>query len=677
MLNLKYLPVHFSLFLIIGIIIGYTFNFSLTTIFTAAILALLFLVYLYFKTERSFKPPRYFVIFTAILFLIIGILSITIQKPQHQKKHYTNYLTSDNHSIFRINKILKPNKFYQRFEAEIIQINKKSTKGKVLVNIKNDSLAKVIKVDQLLFTTNEYKEIRKALNPYEFNYQEYLKKQKTYHQIILSNEEYKILNSKQRTLKGFAYSLREKINQELEKYNFSVEELAIINALLLGQRQDISKELFEQYKNAGAIHILAVSGLHIGIVLLILNMLFKPIESIKNGKIIKLILLVISLWLYAFIAGFSASVVRAVTMFTAIAIGFATNRQSGVKNSLIVSMFVLLLINPLYLFDVGFQLSYTAVFSIVWMQPYFSKLWKPRYKIINYFWQLLTVSFAAQLGILPLSLLYFHQFPGLFFVSSLVIIPFLGIILGMGFLVIILALVNILPQFLTTFYGAVIKTMNDFVTFISHQESFVFQDISFSLLLMILFYVLLISTMNWLETKSIKNLYFVLISISIVQINLIYEKFIIQETNEFIVFHQSKNSIFGNRKGDELTIYRTQDSIISKKYSPVSSYKRSLSNLDVQQKSCIKNILKIYSKNVLIIDSLGVYDNLNYSPEIVILIQSPKINFERMILKTQPRSIIADGSNYKSYVRLWQKTCENKEIYFHNTSKKGAYEYHY
>ena len=677
MLNLKYLPVHFSLFLIIGIIFGYTFNFSLTTFFTAAILALLFLVYLYFKAEKSFKPPRYFVIFTAILFLIIGVLSITIQKPQYQKKHYTNHLAAGNHSVLRVSKVLKPNKFYQRFVAEIIQINRTNTKGKVLVNIKNDSLINAIKVDELLFTTNEYKEIKKALNPFEFNYQEYLKKQQIYHQIILTNEEYKVLNSKQRTLRGFAYSLREKINQELDKCNFPVEELAIINALLLGQRQDISKELFEQYKNAGAIHILAVSGLHIGIVLLILNMLFKPIESIKNGKIIKLILLVISLWLYAFIAGFSASIVRAVTMFTAIAIGLVTNRQSGVKNSLIVSMFVLLLINPLYLFDVGFQLSYTAVFSIVWMQPYFSNLWKPRYKIINYFWQLLTVSFAAQLGILPLSLFYFHQFPGLFFVSSLVIIPFLGIILGVGFLVIILALLNFLPQFLATFYGAVIKTMNDFVTFISHQEAFVFQDISFSLLLMILFYVLLISTMNWLETKSIKNLYFVLISISMVQINLVYEKFKIQNTNEFIVFHQSKNSIFGNRKGDELTIYRTQDSIISKRYSPISSYKRGLSNLDVQQKSSIKNILKINSKKVLIIDSLGVYDNLNYNPETVILIQSPKINFERMIQNTQPKLIIADGSNYKSYVRLWQKTCENSEIYFHNTSKKGAYEYHY
>ncbi len=677
MLNFKYLPIHFSPFLIIGIIFGNTFDYTLTTIFIIAILALLFLVYFYFRAELSFNPPKYFVILTAILFLIIGVLSITIQKPQYQKEHYTNHTIIYNHSILRINKILKPNKYYQRFEAEIIQLNKKNTKGKVLVNIKIDSLIKNITVDKLLFTTNEYKEIKQALNPYEFNYREYLKKQQIHHQIILTNEDYKILNSKQETLRGIAFSLREKINQELEKYDFSVEELAIINALLLGQRQDISKELFEQYKNAGAIHILAVSGLHIGIVLLILNFLFKPLESIKNGKIIKLVLLVISLWLYAFIAGFSASIVRAVTMFTAISIGLATNRQSGVKNSLIASMFILLLLHPLYLFDVGFQLSYTAVFSIVWIQPFFSNLWKPKHKIINYFWQLLTVSFAAQLGILPLSLLYFHQFPGLFFVSSLVIIPFLGIVLGLGFLVIILALVNFLPQFLATFYGAVIKTMNDFVAFISQQESFVFQDISFSLLLMISFYVLLINTMNWLEAKSIKNLYFVLISILLIQVNLVYEKVKVQKTNEFIVFHQSKNSFFGNRKGNKLTIYHSPSSTKSKLYSPINSYKTGLSNLDVQQNLSINNILKINSKHVLIIDSLGVYDSLSFSPEMVILIQSPKINFERMIQKIKPKTIIADGSNYKSYVRLCQKTCENKKIYFHNTTKNGAYEYHY
>lgn len=302
MLDLKYLPVHFLVFLIIGIVFGYTFDFSLPIISCTTFLFFLVLIYLYFKAKSSFNLPIYFVILTGILFLNIGLLSITIQKPQYQKKHYINHLASNNRLVLKVDKILKSNKYYNRYEAQIIQINNTKTKGKVLVKINKDSLQE-INIDDLLYTKNKFKDVQKALNPYQFNYQEYLKKQQIYHQIALKKGDFLFLNSNQKTLKGIAQSLRSKINVELKKVNFSKDELAIVNALLLGQRQDISKEQFEQYKNAGAIHILAVSGLHIGIILLFLTFLFKPIEYVKNGKIIKLILIVICLWAYAFLAG--------------------------------------------------------------------------------------------------------------------------------------------------------------------------------------------------------------------------------------------------------------------------------------------------------------------------------------------------------------------------------------
>ncbi|MCF6296366.1 MAG: competence protein ComEC family protein [Flavobacteriaceae bacterium] len=677
MLDLNYLPVHFSLFLILGIIIGYAFNFSLILIFTAALFSFSLLIYFYFKAKSSFKLPLFFMIFTGILFFLIGILSISIQKPQHQKKHYINHIKANNQTILRVEKILKPNLFYQRFEAKVIQMNNPQTKGKVLVNFHKDNLKNKVKVDDVLFTTNSFKMIRKALNPYQFNYQEYLKKQQIHHQLILKKGYYLFLKSNQKTLKGFAHSIREKINTELKRANFLTKELAIVNALLLGQKQGITKEQFEQYKNAGAIHILAVSGLHIGIILLILNFLFKPIEYLKNGKIIKLIIVVICLWVYAFLAGFSASVIRAVTMFTAIAISLASNRPFGVQNSLVISLFVLLLIHPLYLFNVGFQLSYVAVFSIVWLQPLFSNLWKPKFIITEYFWTLLTVSFAAQVGILPLSIYYFHQFPGLFFISSLVIIPFLGFILGIGFLVIILALFQIIPPFLVNIYGVIIKTMNNFVAFISHQENFIFQNISFSFLLMVVFYLLLISSVSWLKNKSTKNLYFVFTAVLLLQIVFIYKKYNLQKTNEFIVFHQSKNSLLGNKLGNKITIFQNSKQLKNNLYSPINSYKINFSNLSFQEKRQLKNCIEINSKKVLIIDSLGIYKDLNFKPEMVILTNSPKVNMARLLQVLQPKMIIADGSNYTSFVRLWEKSCKGKSIQFYNTAKNGAYVYNY
>ena len=156
-----------------------------------------------------------------------------------------------------------------------------------------------------------------------------------------------------------------------------------MNALLLGQRQDISKELTANYSKAGAIHILAVSGLHVGIILWMLSFVLKPLERFKKGKVIKLVLVVLFLWFFAVLAGMSASVTRAVTMFSAIAIGQFFNKRNAIEQSLIFSMFLLLLLKPLFLFDVGFQLSYLAVFGIIWVQPVFYQLWKPKYYIID------------------------------------------------------------------------------------------------------------------------------------------------------------------------------------------------------------------------------------------------------------------------------------------------------
>jgi len=382
---------------------------------------------------------------------------------------------------------------------------------------------------------------------------------------------------------------------------------------------------------------------------------------------------VLFLWFYAFLAGLSASVIRAVTMFTAIAIGISLNRTSGVKNSLIVSLFFLLLFHPLFLFDVGFQLSYTAVFSIVWLQPFFSNLWKPKYKIINYFWQLLTVSFAAQLGILPLSLFYFHQFPGLFFVSSLVIIPFLGFILGIGFLVAILALTDELPQFLVDFYEILLGAMNTFVAFISAQEAFLLENISFSILLLISSYLLLIFTMNLLKYRNTKNIFLFLMAVLCIQVTFFYEKIHKHYKSEFIVFQETASTIFVFRKGKKVLVSKNLDSINSPLSRPLEAYILGNNNLEIVGKQPIKNYYKSKNLSILVVDSLAIYNPLEIYPETVILTQSPRINLQRMIEIMQPKTIVADGSNYKSYVKRWQKTCEKQKINFHDTSKMGAF----
>ena len=223
--------------------------------------------------------------------------------------------------------------------AKFEDVNSIKVQGKILLNIRRDSANNSFNVDDKIFISHGFDSIRSPTNPYQFNYKNYLENQQVHHQISLKNWEYLLLKNNNHSIKGSAFSIRKKINDALIKFNFKGDELSIINALLLGQRQEISKNLLQNYQNAGAIHILAVSGLHVGIILLILTFLLNPLEKLKHGTFIKLIIIVFLLWIFAFIAGLSASIVRAVTMFTAIAISMTNNQSISTYKALIISIF--------------------------------------------------------------------------------------------------------------------------------------------------------------------------------------------------------------------------------------------------------------------------------------------------------------------------------------------------
>ena len=621
----NYLPLHFVVLGILGICSQFFTNFwTVNFLKTFLVLGLLSITLFIFKN----KVLRTLIAFT--LFFLLGVSSVIINDDRNYDSFYENYIQDNSKIVLQIHKVLKPGNFYLKYEAKIINVDTVKTNGVILLNVKKDSVIIPFKVDERLLVNSAIKELIPPLNPHQFNYKSYLEKQGIYHQFFIDKTQFFKLNTKSNTLFGLSSKFRNQIQKSLKKYNFKDNELAVINALLLGQRQDISKELITDYQRAGAIHILAVSGLHVGIILLILSFIFKPLEKLKYGKFIKTVVIVLLLWMFAFIAGLSASVVRAVTMFTFLAIGMSFNRKNVVSFSFLTSMFFLLLIKPMFLFDVGFQLSYLAVFGILWTQPKIYSIWKPKNKIIDFFWQLFTVSIAAQIGILPLSIYYFQQFPGLFLASNLVIIPFLGAILIGGVLVIVTSLINILPQFLADFYGTIISLMNAFVSWISHQEEFLFKEISISFLMMICCYVFIFLGVYFLIEKSPKKLIYFLISILILQGVFMVELNQNKTKNEIIVFHKSRFSVIGKRIGERLLLQHNLDSLKLKKENSISSYKVSEGINEVAEIN-FKNYIKFYNKDILLIDSLGIYNVVNLNRPIIVLQYSPKINLTRMI----------------------------------------------
>ncbi|MGK0253674.1 MAG: competence protein ComEC [Mariniflexile sp.] len=661
--------------LILGILVGYLFKTPLALIFFATAISLISLFVFYIVAKKSFFKTIWFGVFCFITVILIGILVTNLHNEKNNPKHYTHQISKEKDSIktitFRIREILKPDDYYEKYVVDLFEVDNTKVIGKSLLNIQRDSKQSALKVDAVFIIKTDFKNLIQPLNPNQFNYKTYLDKKYIYHQIFTSKQALFKIKTENLTLFGIANNIRNHINEKLKQYHFKQEELAILNALLLGQRQDISEAVYTSYTNAGAIHILAISGLHIGIILLLLQYVLKPIERFKHGTVLKTILLVSILWSFAIIAGLSASVTRAVTMFSIVAIAMNLKRPTNIYNTLAISIFFILLFKPMFLFDVGFQLSYLAVLSIVIIDPLLYKLWKPKNKIINFYWHTLTVTVSAQFGIIPLSLYYFHQFPSLFFLSNLVIIPLLGFILGLGILVMLLAVLHLLPHFLANFYGYIISLMNDFVGWISKQEAFLFKDIPFSALYIFVSYVFIIALINFYIKRNYVALRLFLIVILIGQGAIIYTAYKKPE-NEFIVFHKSRYSLLGNTSHNKMVIISDFDSINISKNKTIKDYAVG-NGVKTIEKNSFQSVYLLNNKKLLVIDSLGIYNIKSFQPDYVLLRQSPKINLNRLIDSIQPKQIIADGSNYKSYVEHWSTICKKRKLPFYQTSKKGAF----
>jgi competence protein ComEC len=566
-----------------------------------------FVVLLIFWTNSRKRIPQkiFFGIITYSCFLFLGATLYQYQTPSFQHQHYSKKISAHNLLQLKVKEVLKKDAYQFKYIVEVISNHNERSSGKLLLNIKRNSTTTVYAIDNLLVVNSKIEKIPSPLNPHQFDYSKYMKSLGIYHQINISNM--KILNKSegQATLRGQANKLRSFLISKLKQNNLSENELAIVQALVLGEKRDISKVLYDDYAAAGAIHILAVSGLHIGIIYMILLYIFNPIKRLFKSEKGVNILIIIMLWGFAFLTGLSPSVIRAVTMFSFFAFAKIINRDTNAINTLFLSYFTLLVINPNWLFHVGFQLSYLAVFFILWLVPIWNKFYYPKHLILKKFWGIITVTLAAQIGIIPLSLFYFHQFPGLFILTNLIVLPVIGLILCLGILLIFLSSFNALPDWFAFSYNYLIKLLNSIIVWIAGQDIFLFQDISFSFNQVIFSYLILITIVTYRKLKKHKIVLLTVLSLSI----LCYTNLLIKDyhsANELIIFHKTRHSLIGNKKGQKLEIFK-YDSLkeLGNNY-PIKGY-RIYYDINNYSEKKMPTVFNYKNKMILIVDSLGVY----------------------------------------------------------------------
>ena len=608
-----------------------------------------------------------------LVFFSLGLLAQTLSNPLRLPNHYINQtdLNADSNFVIELEERLAPGNSQARFTAQVLQHNTAAATGKILVTIPKDSINRALDLDvgNLLYV-DALLQTRFPVNaPYQFDYGAYLKSKGIFGQIRLTKDSFIKISSDANSSKFSAHRFRSYLKSKLNHYELSPDSKAITYALLLGERQDLSPQLRQSYVDAGVIHILAVSGLHVGILMLIVQFLLKPLGNQKKTRLLRMLIVLAVIWLFAILTGLSPSVLRAATMFSFLQIGLVYGQRRAGYNALIASALILLLINPNLLLDVGFQLSYTAVFFIMWLYPKLETVWKPKNKILGYYWQLICVSLAAQVGVLPLSLYYFHQFPGLFLIANLVVLPVLGFILIYGILILILALPEWLPKLMVDAYDFILRLLNNSIGLISQADYFIFKSIYFPLALIPSTYLLVFGLGKITEKFNFKNVSRFLIAGAIFPLVLLALK--LKQQNEFYILNSYRSTSLANvDEANNLSLYLNSKTIDTSRI--IKGFKE---NLQIKKISIqpLKSIYNTPEGPLLIIDSLAIYQLKELQPKYILLTQSPKVNLDRLIAYFPQAILIADASNYRSYVKRWKATCEKRKIPFHSTYEKGFY----
>lgn len=275
-----------------------------------------------------------------------------------------------------------------------------------------------------------------ARNPHTFDYAAWLGLAQIYHQQFVTEDAIAVLAHRPpNPISAFSFKVLRYCKYLFAKYIHHPEARAIILALVLGQKESLTPEVSTSYIRSGTIHVLAVSGLHVGIIYWVLTLLFMPLRSIGNLRRFLSIISLCVLWLYAFVTGLSPSVLRATAMFTFVPTAALLGKQRNSYHTLAASAFLLLCWNPMLLFTVSFQLSYVAVIGILYLQPRIYRLLIFPYWLLDKLWLLTSVSLGAQLATIPLSIYYFHQFPVYFVVANWVVVPASLLICSLGLMV--------------------------------------------------------------------------------------------------------------------------------------------------------------------------------------------------------------------------------------------------
>jgi len=576
-----------------------------------------------------------------------------------------------------------------RCRAEVIAVYTGSSwhtvESKTMLYLKRNPAAEKMQYGDELVVKSGLKFPSPVMNPGEFDYAGWLRGQGI-NFVCFARDEWKHTGHTEGSwIKAQALALRRYFKSRLIACGLTGQELAVSEALLLGQSSDIDPGLLASYSASGTLHVLSVSGMHVALVFVVLLKLLAPLEKKKRTRWISFAIQFFVIWFYAFMTGMSPSVLRSVMMLSVIITGNMINRKGHLLNTLAASAIILLVGNPMLLKDAGFLLSYCAVAGIVLVQPLIEKWWTPRSRFIKPVWSLISVTLAAQIFTFPLGLYFFQQFPTWFLLSNLVVIPLSTICLYAGLFLLCISWWTWAASLFAIVFGFLIGLLNSSVSFTEYVPAAVIETSSWSGFEILLLYLGILFLLVAVQMKKRKIIFGTMTAMLVLFLSIAAGRHTNFSSRQITIFHINKGMAIGVQDGKSVTIF-TDSATLSKpdllNYHVFPMYERmGIREPEIietgRTDSLTKNVITFYrgciftpQQRIWIGGKFDVPPN-PVSCDVLVIHGKNFWMIEKLRMITA-KEIVLTGEVKPKWIAKWEEEAKRRAIPVHVTSQNGA-----
>ncbi|MBP7273143.1 MAG: ComEC family competence protein [Saprospiraceae bacterium] len=642
------------------------------------------------------SKPLYGFFLYALLFLL-GYSHATRYVETGRSNHFSKYIQADNAYWImgvvnsakitddKIKVVLHTTAITDRQNTVILPCS-----GQLLVTLYSppDKLPEY--GDKVAFLGN-IRQINKINNPHSFDYQQFLYYKNIHYKVSPRKGSWQFIAAEHgNPLLNRIFHFRNRLLGILHQHLPTEQEFAVGAALIIGYTDKLDDKIMAAYAESGAMHALSVSGLHVGILMGIVTLLFGLVKT-KNRRwlLLRTILTLIIIWIFALLSGATAAVVRSAAMFSLFIIGSLLLHRPNPYNVLAASVFLLLLFNPFWLFDIGFQLSYLAMVGLIFFTTRIYALWIIDNKIGDYLWKLTATGIAAQLVTLPIGLYYFHQIPMYFWLSGFVIVPAAELILILGISLFCISGIPFLATMLGQCLYYIIWITNACLFSIQRLPGSVWKGVVFNGWDALLFYGVLLLAMIWITTRRPKWLIASLGCLLVFASHRTVATFEQRSKRLFVVYNIYKNTLIDCIDNQSVTsilnadipakaeTFAAQGMRWMMHHTQTPSYSP-LGDTVVQTKNLYRQheLLQFYNKQFLVLydNDFVTVPNQSIPIEVVVLTQKAQVDLAVLRQHYTFNKVVVDGSAFSERTKLfWEGFCLANNISYYDTARQGAY----